>query len=73
MNMRIAEEIVRKHKGEVSTLINWHWAHFASDVQGKECFAAMLKAFPDLDHRGYYEAQPDSSNPNLHLGGFRFR
>lgn len=66
-------EIVTKHGGQIEGGINWTWATFPNDQQGNAAFDECLKAFPEMDHRGYYEAQLESSNPNLHQGGFRFR
>jgi len=67
------ELIIAKHGGEIGGGINWTWARFADDMIGKKCFEECLKVFPDMDHRGYYEANPDACNPNLHRGGFRYR
>lgn len=66
-------DIVAKHGGRVEGSINWTWATFPDDVQGKAAYEECLKEVPDMDHRGYYDAQPNSSNPNLHRGGFRYR
>lgn len=53
--------------------INWTWAIFPDDEMGEACFTELLKRYPFIEHRGYYKADPQSSNSNLHRGGFRYR
>lgn len=68
-----AQAIITKHGGTMEHVINWTWAQFDTDEQGRTCFEEMKAAFPDMEHRGYYAAAPNSDNENLHRGGFRFR
>lgn len=70
MNNKQIHDIILAHGGRIQGGINWTWALFLHDDEGRKAFALIE---PHVDHRGYYEAQPDSANPNLHLGGFRYR
>jgi hypothetical protein len=56
----------------ISGGINWDWATgFPSPEVAKE-FIAWLDA-NNYEHRGYYPADKDSGNHNLHSDGVRFR
>lgn len=66
-------ELVTQAGGELQTLINWTWALFTDDTIGQQVFKDVCALNPDIEHRGYSMAQPDSANSNLHKGGFRFR
>lgn len=62
--------IIHHHGGTVESGINWTWAKFSDDKQGK---AAFDRVSPYVENRGYYASQPNSENPNIRQGGFRFR
>lgn len=65
--------IITEAGGTLEQVINWEWCKFEDDVTGSAVFEKVCRMYPDLDHRGYSKAQPESSNTNLRLGGFRFR
>lgn len=52
--------------------INWTWAYGFPDPDKGQEFVQWL-AENGYDHRGYYPANPESSNSNLHRDGVRFR
>lgn len=56
--------------GKRKYMINWEWASFDDDTIGRQIFEQVAD---HCENRGYTEAQPNSSNSNLHKGGFRFR
>lgn len=62
---------IKKYGGIIDGGINWTWAKFPNDIDGLECFRKLSKHC--WEHRGYYPAEPNSPNSNLHQGGFRFR
>ncbi len=72
-NLPAVHELIIQAGSTVEPVINWYWAKFDDDTIGQQVFADCLAICPDLDHRGYSKAQPDSSNSNLRKGGFRFR
>lgn len=52
--------------------INWTWANgFTSPEKARE-FIQWLES-NGFEHQGYSPACPNSSNPNLHKDGVRFR
>lgn len=72
-NMSTWRETIAAYNGTVVGGINWTWAKFLDDGQGKACLDQMRRDDPTLEDRGYYDADPEAQNPNLRLGGFRFR
>ena len=62
--------IIAEFNGTIDGGINWTWATFANDVEGQMAYARIA---PYVESRGYCPACPESTNSNLHRGGFRFR
>ncbi len=57
---------------EVMWVINWCWAKDFRRADGGREFVRWLDA-NGFEHRGYYPADPKSTNPNLRVDGVRFR
>jgi hypothetical protein len=70
METKEFEAIIHEHGGVIQPAINWIWAVFEDDEKGHACFEKLKD---HCEHRGYYEGNPQSTNPNARLGGFRFR
>lgn len=73
MNARDAEAKAKELGAkQIGWVINWCWAKdFPTPEAGRE-FARWCQE-NGVDNRGYYPAEPDSTNPNLHVDGVRFR
>ncbi len=72
MNFRDAESKARELGATVEGVIDWTWAKGFPTPEAGQQFVQWLEE-NGFDHRGYYPAQPDSSNPNLRVDGVRFR
>jgi len=70
MDMTEVLKAIELYGGTLQFGCNWTWAIFQSDEQGIACFLLVRQS---CDNRGYNYADPNSENPNLRLGGFRFR
>ena len=60
MTFKEIEALVLEHGGTISPGINWTWAIFPDDNNGKKVFDQVKD---HVEHRGYYDAQPEADLP----------
>lgn len=70
MTLTEIRKLIDANGGKREYLINWEWANFPSSEIGQAVFDQIKD---HCETRGFNNAQPDNSNPNLRRAAFRFR